>query len=75
VSAFGSFRVLICLADLVMCAICVLRFLCLPDEVCRFRHCRRCGSVCESGTDSFGFSWLRCLSCGWRAFRVMRHDR
>jgi len=72
VLAFGSFGALICLVGLAMCLSCVLRFICLVDEVCRFRHCRRCGSVCESGTDSFGFSWSRCLSCGWRSSRGKR---
>jgi len=75
VSAFGSFGEVNCLVVLAMCVSCVLRGLCVPDDVCRFGHCRACGSVCSSSTDCFGFRWLRCSVCGWRSSRVMRRGR
>lgn len=64
---------MVCLVRLSMlerCAVCVIRFLCMPDEVCRFRWCRKCGVPMYM----IGDRWVRCPVCGFsnRHRRVRR---
>lgn len=49
----------------VACEECVLRFICLDGDVCRFRICRYCGSKMETYGSSEYHGYVVCLNCGF----------
>lgn len=49
----------------IKCANCVLAFICMLDEVCRFRWCRLCWVPMVGVWDRY----VSCPKCGFRNFR------